>query len=84
MGKGSKALMGSLKDFCEGYERIKENPSFSNIDVRADCECPNCGSRLQLLWHLYPQLFAKYPESNGGFSFIGIEEYQVKATKIVD
>lgn len=66
--------MATLNEFRKQFKQYTDHPGFSNIDVRAHCDCPNCGANMQLLWHFYPEILLKH--NKGSFMFHSVEFYR--------
>ncbi len=46
--------MATLKEFKKQFKPYVDHPSYSNIDVRGHCDCPNCGANLLALFPFLP------------------------------
>ena len=78
--------MATLKQFLKEFKQYEDClEHYSNINVRAHCDCPNCGANLLLQWHFYPESLLHLGKGapNGGFSFMGVEFYRKPDGEVV-
>lgn len=78
--------MATLREFKNQFKdsMVVEHPGFSSINVRSHCDCSQCGANLLMVFHFYPELFAKYRgQGNSGFSFHGVEFYRTPGGEII-